>query len=272
MIYVYIHMKTEHATYMFATVLAIIIVYQTYSLAFAQSPVTAIYAQVLPDEGFTLKATWGDAVSNMVEAGVLDPARLETILKQGYKQDMKPEWNAILKGEDAELSIDSENSVFMMYVLWTLAKHNNVSLIHESAFAQSFEGYDIGVGRAGYGDTLIINLTEEQLALARSIAQNSYRPCCGQSAANPDCSHGFAALGLIELMISQGFTENEIYGAFVKVNSFWFPSTYIQDAMYFKEAEGLEWKDVDRKLVAGPAFSSIQGAAQVKNYLQNKGY
>lgn len=225
---------------------------------------------VTPKAGFTTSVRWGDIVAKMVQEGVLDPQKLEGILTKNYSQEMKPEWRAVLAGEDATLSIDNDNAVFMMYVLWTFAKHNNNAILTGSPIAESFANYDIGVGRPGYGDVLLLSLTPEQQAIAKKVAENAYRPCCGNSTAAPDCSHGFSALGLIELMASQGFSEKEIFNAFIQFNSFWFPETYIKNALYFKATEGLDWKDVSKELVAGAEYSTLQGSYKAKNYLKEK--
>jgi hypothetical protein len=275
----HISVKTEHVLMFFIITALLVVTYQIGTVT-GMAPaervelqdVETIALKVVPEAGFTTDVKWGNAVKNMVDTGVLDPEKLELVLTERYGQEIKPEWRRVLEGSDETLEINSDNSVFMMYVLWAFAKHNNVSLIHESVFAENFQGYDIGMGKAGYGDTVILELTAEQEELAKQIAQNSYRPCCGQSAANPDCSHGFAALGLIELMASQDFTEEEIYDAFIKFNSFWFPSTYIQNGLYFKIAEGKDWQDVDKKIVAGGQFSSVGGAQSVRSYLQELGY
>ena len=232
-----------------------------------------IVSEVVPNEGFTINAKWSGAVKAMVDKGALDPKKLEAILTRSYGQEMKPEWKKILAGEAADefLSINAENSVFMMYVLWALGKHNENSILSSSPFASSFRNYDIGVGRAGYGDEKILVLTANQQKVAEKVSLNSYRPCCGNSTGNPDCSHGFAALGLIELMASQGFTEKEIFEDFIKFNSFWFPSTYIQNAIYFKLAEEKDWSEIDKELLAGKQFSSVQGKYAVQKYLQDAG-
>ncbi|PIZ65121.1 hypothetical protein COY14_03090 [Candidatus Roizmanbacteria bacterium CG_4_10_14_0_2_um_filter_36_9] len=225
---------------------------------------------VTPKAGFTTRVQWGDIVAKMVQEEVLDPQKLEGILTKNYRQEMRPEWKAILAGEDITLSIGSDNAVFMMYVLWTLAKHNNNQILTSSPIASYFENYDIGVGRAGYGDVLLLSLTPEQQAIAKKVAENAYRPCCGQSTAAPDCSHGFSALGLIQLMASQGYSEKEIFDTFIQFNSFWFPETYIKNALYFKATEGLDWRDVSKELVAGAEYSTLQGSYKAKNYLKEK--
>ncbi len=232
-----------------------------------------IVLQVLPTEGFTIDATWKDSVSKMVKAGVLDTDKLDEILTKRYGQSLTDEQKKLLTSDysDEKLTINSKNAVFMMYVLWALAKHNDNSVLHDSPFAQYFQDYDIGVGKAGYGDTKLIDLTSEQQEIAKYIALNSYRPCCGNPTGHPDCSHGFSALGLIELMAEQGYTKEQIFDAFVKFNSYWFPSTYIQDALYFKLAENKDWNDVDKELIAGKQYSSLSGSYAVKKYLQESG-
>ncbi len=231
-----------------------------------------LIAQVLPEAGFTLPVRWGDSIRKMVEEKIIVPDKLEAVLRR-YSQALTPEWKALLNGQDAPLTIDAKNSVFMMYVLWVLAKHSDNPILLNSPFASSFgPNYDIGVGRPGYGDTALITLTPEQQARATRVAENAYRPCCGQPTSRPDCSHGFSALGLVQLMASQDFSEEEMFDAVVKVNSFWFPATYIQTALYFKATENQDWEDVDKELVAGPQFSSLSGAYNVKKALQQAGY
>ncbi len=232
-----------------------------------------IVLQVLPEEGFAIDATWKDSVNKMVEAGVLDVDKLNDILTKRYGQPLTEEQKNLLTSDysDEKLTINSKNAVFMMYILWVLGKDNDNSILHDSPFAQYFTDYDIGVGKAGYGDTELIELTPGQQEIAKDVALNSYRPCCGNPTGHPDCSHGFSALGLIELMAEQGYTKEQIFDAFVKFNSYWFPSTYIQDALYFKLAENKDWSDVDRELIAGKQYSSLSGSYAVKKYLQDLG-
>ncbi len=236
--------------------------------------IEAITAQVLPQDGFTIDAIWGDSVSRMTKSGVLDANKLDNTLTKRYNQPLTARQKALLSSDysNEKLTINSENAVFMMYMLWALAKGNNNTILLSSPFADSFGNYDMGAGKAGYGDTNLLALTPEQQEIAGYVAANSYRPCCGQPTSHPDCSHGFSALGLIELMASQGFSKAQIFDAFVKFNSYWFPATYVQDAMYFKLSEGRDWDSVDKELVAGQQYSSITGANAVKKYLQDAGF
>ena len=230
--------------------------------------IDAVIEEVTPKDGFVTSVRWGDIVAKMIDEGVLDPQKLENILTKRYKQEMKPKWRDILAGKDGYLEINNDNAVFMMYLLWVFAKHNENQILFDSPFAKYFTNYDIGVGRAGYGDVLLLELTDEQQKLAKEVAENAYRPCCGNSTARPDCSHGYSALGLVELMASQGFSKEEIFDAFVKFNSFWFPETYIKNAIYFNITEGKKWEDVDKEMIAGEGYSSLRGSYKVKSYLK----
>ncbi|MBI2543276.1 MAG: hypothetical protein HYW24_03760 [Candidatus Aenigmarchaeota archaeon] len=235
--------------------------------------VDGIALEVLPKEGFIIDATWKDSVSKMVKAGVLDVDKLDNIMTKRYGQPLTLEQKKLLTSDysDEKLTINSDNAVFMMYVLWALAKHNDNQILHDSPFAQYFENYDIGVGKSGYGDAELIELTPNQQEKAKYVAMNSYRPCCGNPTGSPDCSHGFSALGLIYIMAEQGYSEEEMFDAFVEFNSYWFPATYIQDALYFKLAENKDWSDVDKELIAGKQYSSLSGSYAVKQYLQGLG-
>ncbi len=232
-----------------------------------------VVSQVLPEEGFTIDAKWEDSVSKMVKADVLNVDKLDNLLTKRYGQPLTEEQKKLLTSDysNEKLTINTKNAVFMMYVLWVIGKDNDNQILHDSPFAQYFNDYDIGVGKAGYGDTKLIELTPEQQEIAKYVALNSYRPCCGNPTGHPDCSHGFSALGLIELMAEQGYTKEQMFDAFVKFNSYWFPSTYIQDALYFKLAENKDWSDVDKELVAGKQYSSLSGSYAVKKYLQELG-
>jgi len=230
--------------------------------------VDEVIESVTPADGFSTEVRWNGVATKMIESGVLDPQKLEDVLKKRYGQEMKPEWRAVLAGEDIRLEINNDNAVFMMYMLWVFAKHNENQMLFDSPFAKYFTNYDIGVGRAGYGDTLLLSLTPAQQQVAKEVAENAYRPCCGNSTARPDCSHGFSALGLVELMASQNFSKEEIFDVFVKFNSFWFPETYVKNALYFKIKEDKDWIDVDKELISGVEYSSLRGSYKVKNYLK----
>ena len=111
-------------------------------------------------------------------------------------------------------------------------------------------------------------LTKEQQELVERVSKNIYRPCCGNAVYFPDCNHGMAMLGLLELMAAQGVNEEEMYRTALKVNSFWFPDTYLTIAEYFRH-QGIVWKDVDPKEVLGAAYSSAAGYRRIASQVES---
>src|SRR5512136_2172416 len=89
-----------------------------------------------------------------------------------------------------------------------------------------------------YASTTMIVLTPEQQARLEEVAARVYRPCCNNPTHFPDCNHGMAMLGLLELMAGQGATTDEMYTAAKYVNAFWFPQQTLELATYFKATKG----------------------------------
>lgn len=59
-----------------------------------------------------------------------------------------------------------------------------------------------------YASLDLIQLTAEQQKMVEEVAAAVYRPCCNNSTLFPDCNHGMALLGLLELMASQRATTD----------------------------------------------------------------
>src|SRR3989344_5448392 len=104
-----------------------------------------------------------------------------------------------------------------------------------------------------------LDLNSDQENKIKNISGNVYRPCCNNSTAFPDCNHGMAALGLIEIMVAGGNSDEEIYNALKYFNSFWFGSSYLETAIYFKEIKNIDWDRVDSKEILSKEYSSASG-------------
>ena len=93
-----------------------------------------------------------------------------------------------------------------------------------------------------------IILTPEQQTLVEKVAKNIYRPCCDNSTYFPDCNHGMAMLGLLELMASRGVSEADMYKFTLEVNTLWFPSQYAAIKTLFV-SKNIDWNTVDPKKI-----------------------
>ena len=226
---------------------------------------------MLPEEGFQSQISLSDAVVKLVERGVIDKEKFEDI----YKDDgeLPSELGEILiQPSEKPMLLTTESADYYINLLWPLGLANYMSTNRESPvqgvslfnFA-STGGWRLGKednGGAYFNKFRIVELTTKQEELVTKIAKNTYRPCCNNSTFFQDCNHGSALLGLLELGASQGLSEKELYREALAFNSFWFPDTYVQTALYFRITKGVEWEDVDPKEALGYNFSSVSGWAK----------
>lgn len=233
-----------------------------------------VVAKVLPAKGFQSKIALGNAIVKLVENGAIDKDKFEAIYKArgGLPQEFR---DVLTKSSDKPILLTAENANFYVNLLWPVGLSNYMESNKQSpvngknlfGFA-STGGWNLGKeknGGAYFNKLKIVELTPEQEALATKVAQNTYRPCCGNSTFFQDCNHGSALLGLLEIGASQGLTENELYREALAFNSFWFPSNYIQTGLYFKAVKNIDWENVDPKVALGKDFSSGSGSAKISS-------
>ena len=224
-------------------------------------------------DGVELPVKWENLGVKMVEAGVIDKDKFENIYNRrgGLTETDK---KLLYDSNNGNLVITSQNSGVILNMLWALGLGNKNPVLDNGPMIDkqyggagnfaSTGGWTLSKGGAmsHYSMHQFITLTPEQQALVERIAKNIYRPCCGNSTYFPDCNHGMAMLGLLELMVSQNVSEQDMYKAALAVNSLWFPDTYKTIKVYMKN-KGVEWKDVNPQEMLGANYSSGQGFAQI---------
>ncbi len=235
---------------------------------------SALEEIVLPKAGVKLPAVWGDLGARLVEVGAIDA----TALKQMYegRGAFTVEYNDLLiKRSNDALTITPENDGYLLNLLWALGLANKNPILESGEMTDpayggagnfaSTGGWTLAKGDAmeHYSKHALIVLSLEQQALVDRVSRNIYRPCCGNSAHFPDCNHGMAMLGLLELMASQGTSEEEMYKAALAVNSHWFPDTYLTIATYMQEKKGIAPNDVAPTEVIGSEYSSSAGFQEI---------
>ena len=230
---------------------------------------SGITGKVLPEEGFTLSLSWGDIGPRLVSLGVIDLDEFEKGINPTEEQK-----KILRQGGDIPLKIDGKNGQFVVDVLWALGLAQKSIVYTEGPLGKEYSGQQGNFASTGgwtlaKGDAVgylnrfdLIALTSDQQKRVRDIAKGVFRPCCGNSTWFPDCNHGMAALAAIELLVSNGLSDDEIYKEVLKLNSFWFPDTYLTTATYFAR-QGVDWEDVSAKEVLGEAYSSAMGAADI---------
>lgn len=241
--------------------------------------VSALQLEVIPSEGVELPIAWGDLGKQMIEDGVIDEEKFRSLFKGGLSADEEK----ILAGNwNKPIVLTQQNSRFLLDILWAFGLSNKSEILENGEMTDEKYGGDAskfaatGGWSLSKGDTMdhyskhqYTNLTIKQKDLVDRVSRNIYRPCCGNSTHFPDCNHGMAMLGLLELLAANNVSEKEMYQVALRVNSVWFPQTYLDLATYFKE-QGTEWKDVDAKLVLSKDYSSAQGYQQTKQQIQSQ--
>lgn len=233
--------------------------------------------KVLPLKGVVLPVRWSGFGLKMINVGVIDGKKFEELyaLRGGLDDEAK---NLLYAESNGNLKITSENSGIILNLLWALGLGNKNKILEEGPMADpryggagppaggfaSTGGWTLANGGAmeHYSRHQFIVLTSEQQELVERVSKSIYRPCCDNSTHFPDCNHGMAMLGLLELMASQGVSEEEMYRIALKVNAYWFPDTYLTIAQYLA-SKGIDWDKAVPKEILGANYSSGSGYRRI---------
>ncbi|MEK9175757.1 MAG: hypothetical protein AAB795_04200 [Patescibacteria group bacterium] len=235
--------------------------------------IKSVEEKVLPSNGAVLPASWGNLGSQLVSAGVIDVDKLKAIYNA--RGTFTEEYNTLLLGQNnGNLKITKDNADYLLNLFWALGLANKNSILEtgemmnpEFGGPQNFAsigGWTISKGNPMnyYSKYQFLSLTSQQQALVEKISKGIYRPCCGNSTHFPDCNHGMAMLGLLELMASQGASEQDMWKTALIVNSYWFPDNYLTISKYMQN-KGIDWKDVNPQEILGANYSSASGYKQI---------
>ena len=238
------------------------------------------------NEVVVLPAVWGDLGARMIDAGVIDRAKFEALY--AGRGGLTPEEQQFLAGRvEGNIVVTQENAGTILNLLWALGLGNKNVILEKGQMTDPRYGGAGGFASTGgwtlakgdpstglgasamehYSAHSFITLTAKQQTLVERISGNIYRPCCDNPAIFPDCNHGMAMIGLLELLASQGATEKQMYKAALEMNSFWFPEQYAVIARYL-ESKGRMAQFVTPKEILGKEYSSASGFSRIANALQ----
>jgi hypothetical protein len=242
-----------------------------------------LYEQVNPKDGYDLSVSYGDLGPRLVASGMISYDAIAALYENSGRP-LSAEQTEILKnGSDREIVMDAENAHFLLNFFWAVGLANRNPILTEGAMVQQSEGQVERFASTGgwtlaskpitelYASMDLIPLTAEQQKLVEEVAAAVYRPCCNNHTLFPDCNHGMAMLGILELMASRGATADEMFEAAKYVNAYWFPQQTLETALYLKSSEGIDFEDANAKLVVGDQFFSASGSAMVRENLQARG-
>lgn len=230
-------------------------------------------ARLFPQNGFAIPVQWRNLGKQMVSTGVIDLEKLaELYASRGGLSEAEKK---LLTGDNnGPIVISEQNAAFLLNLFWALGLGNKNGILENGPMTDfryggagnfaSTAGWTLADGDAmnHYSQHSFIVLTPEQQVLVERVSKSIYRPCCNNSTYFPDCNHGMAMLGLLELMAAQGVNESEMYQIALRINTFWFPDNYLTIAQYLKSKE-IDWETADPKMLLGANFSSVSGYKQI---------
>lgn len=233
--------------------------------------------KVIPQKGYRLSVKWNDIGRKLLESGVIDRTKYEELFINDPVA--KKEMAHLMNAANDYMTINESNSRFMVNTLWALGLVNKNKILEEGSMKTYGKGDVMGFASTGgwslgtkptselYSSAEIVKLSPEQQEIVKKIALNVFRPCCGNSTEFPDCNHGMAALGYIELAVAQGVSEKQIYKDILELNSFWFPQQYVELAVYF-DKQKTDWNKIDPQIALSSQYSSAAGSRQIRESIQ----
>ena len=227
----------------------------------------------LVPENVEIPIRWGDLGMRLTETGVIDSQKFAALYEKrgGLPQEISQLLTTNYKGK---IVINQSNSHFYLNLLWAFGLSNKNSILENGPMTdQKYGGADRFASTGGwtlasgksmdhYSKHNFVTLTEKQQKLVEEISKNIYRPCCNNSTYFPDCNHGMAMLGLLELMAANNLSESKMYQIALKVNALWFPSTYETISRYLA-AKSISLNEVGAKELLGNNYSSGSGYRKI---------
>jgi hypothetical protein len=236
-----------------------------------------------PKEGFIILAKYNDIGPKLIAIGAIDLDPFKQLYQQSSQPLSEQEIKILTKGSQDQVVITRQNAYFLLNYFWALGLTNKNPVLDNGPIQQGGKGQIDSFASTGgwtigkkpvmelFSSTPILELSADQQAMMEEVAQAVYRPCCNNPTRFPDCNHGMAMLGLLELMASQNATSKEMFQAAKSVNAFWFPQQTLEQAIFIKYIQKMDYVNIDAKIIVGQQYSSGTGFQQMHQWLSNNG-
>lgn len=239
--------------------------------------------ELLAWEPYTLPVSLGDLGPRLIASEAIDLERYVALYEQNANPLTLQQVALLTEGSEANLVLSRENADFLLNLLWGMGLTNANPILARGPMVTVGDG-EIGgyastagwtIGRQAsvvlYASEELITLTPEQQTRLENVAGAVYRPCCNNPTTFPDCNHGMAMLGLLELMSAADETEEAMFEAAKAANTFWFPRQTRELRLYAEHALDTSWDDVDARAAVGAELASGTGFQSVHQWLGLQG-
>lgn len=236
----------------------------------------------LPDR-YDLGLAFGDIGPRLVEHGAIDLPRFVQLHAQSGQSLVAAQMAMLTTGSNAPVVIDRHNAHFLLNFLWAFGLANQNPILTEGAMVGERGGNVMNFASTGgwtlatrpvaalYASLQLVTLTSEQQCRLKRVAAAVYRPCCDNSTAFPDCNHGMAMLGVMELMAAHDAGEETMLDAAKFVNAFWFPAQMGEIAALLEITGGGAYTDAPSSQIVGATYSSSSGFQAIHRQLAASG-
>jgi hypothetical protein len=248
-----------------------------------QKELASLYEQVNPKDGYALSVSYGELGPQLIESGVINYDAFAAIYENSGNPLSVEQIETLKNGSDEDIVITAKNAHFLLNFFWAVGLANKNAILTDGPMVQNSGGQIERFASTGgwtlaskpitelYASMDLIPLSPEQQKLVEEVAAAIYRPCCNNHTLFPDCNHGMAMLGVLELMASQGASADEMFEAAKYINAYWFPQQTLETALYLQFNQKIDFASADARLIVGNQFSSASGAGMVHEDLQAKG-
>ncbi len=224
---------------------------------------------------------WSGLSRKLTESGVLDREKFLALARQrgSYTEALR-----LLDGDDETVrAVTPKTAGLYLNLLWGFGLGNQNSILISGPMSDPRFGGAGGFASTGgwtlsggspmdhYAAHPFLVLSAEEQEFVERASKSIFRPCCDNPAHFPDCNHGMAMLGLLELLARSGMSEDEIYRAALQANELWFPDEYAAIRAY-TEQSGVRWGDADPRVLLGSSYSSGSGFTRIADSLQSSGW
>ncbi len=243
----------------------------------------ALVQQVNPPQGYKLPARYGDIGPRLLEGGAIDYDKFAAVFQSGGEPLSSAQIEILKNSSNEPIVINAENARFLLNFFWAVGLANKNRILTDGPMVKNgnapIENYASTGGwtlasmpvKDLYASMDLISLNSEQQARVEEVAAAVYRPCCGNPTLFPDCNHGMAMLGLLELMASQDASVEQMFSAAKYVNAYWFPQQALETATFLKAKGDVDFAQADARVITGEQFSSASGSGQLHAFLQSEG-
>jgi len=239
--------------------------------------------QINPPDGYAIDASFGDIGPQLIAASAFKLDDFVSVYQQAGQPLTDDQMEVLERGSSDQVVFNQQNAYFLLNLFWALGLTNQNPVLDNGPMLgngredvvkfASTGGWSLAARPVDqlFSSTPIVTLTAAQQERLEEVVITVFRPCCDNPTHFPDCNHGMAMLGMLELMASQGASVGEMFAAAKYANAYWYPQQTLELAAYFQVRQNENFSQVDARQLVSQPFSSLSGYRNVHQWLSTNG-